>query len=186
MLLSAGSQDLLVLSRLAANARTASATVSVKYHRNLRYRAPENTLSFKLCVDAALGKLLWRKRRAASPISAVYASNQTGWTNGLKRKTTSARRAALQRNVCYRLWSVEQVNFVDHRPFANLARRIDTDEAILRAIESSGRLKAETVRLQHRRPTGCRVPDDYIDPRRHGLFMARSILREARDGGRAC
>jgi hypothetical protein len=32
----------------------------------------------------------------------------------------------------------------------------------------------------------CWVPDDYIDPRRHALFMARSILREVRDGGRAC
>jgi len=32
----------------------------------------------------------------------------------------------------------------------------------------------------------CSVPDDHIDPRRHALFMARSILREVRDGGRAC
>ena len=32
----------------------------------------------------------------------------------------------------------------------------------------------------------CRVPDDQIDPRRSALFMARSILREVRDGGRAC
>jgi len=29
----------------------------------------------------------------------------------------------------------------------------------------------------------CSIPDDHIDPRRSGLFMARSILREVRDGG---
>jgi hypothetical protein len=32
----------------------------------------------------------------------------------------------------------------------------------------------------------CSIPDDYIDPRRSGLFMARSILRESSsrtDGG---
>ena len=33
---------------------------------------------------------------------------------------------------------------------------------------------------------GCSVPDDHIDPRRSALFMARWILREVRDGGRAC
>ena len=32
----------------------------------------------------------------------------------------------------------------------------------------------------------CSVPDDHIDPRRTALFMARSILREVRDGGRTC
>ena len=35
-------------------------------------------------------------------------------------------------------------------------------------------------------PNTCRVPDDHIAPRRSALFMARSILREVRDGGRAC
>ena len=29
----------------------------------------------------------------------------------------------------------------------------------------------------------CSVPDDHIDPRRLALFMARSLLREIRDGG---
>ena len=29
----------------------------------------------------------------------------------------------------------------------------------------------------------CSIPDDHIDPRRSALFMARSILREVRDGG---
>jgi hypothetical protein len=29
----------------------------------------------------------------------------------------------------------------------------------------------------------CSVPDDRIDPRRSALFMARSVLREIRDGG---
>ncbi len=32
----------------------------------------------------------------------------------------------------------------------------------------------------------CSIPDDQIDPRRSGLFMARSILREIRDGGKTC
>ena len=32
----------------------------------------------------------------------------------------------------------------------------------------------------------CSIPDDHIDPRRSALFMARSILREVRDGGRPC
>ena len=29
----------------------------------------------------------------------------------------------------------------------------------------------------------CSVPDDHIDPRRSALFMARSVLRNIRDGG---
>ena len=28
----------------------------------------------------------------------------------------------------------------------------------------------------------CTIPDDQITPRRSGLFMARSILRDAREG----
>jgi len=32
----------------------------------------------------------------------------------------------------------------------------------------------------------CSIPDDHIDPRRSALFMARSVLREARDGDRTC
>jgi hypothetical protein len=32
----------------------------------------------------------------------------------------------------------------------------------------------------------CSVPDDHIDPRRRALFVARSILSEIWDGGRAC
>ncbi len=32
----------------------------------------------------------------------------------------------------------------------------------------------------------CSIPDDQIDPRCSGLFMARSILREIRDGGKTC
>jgi hypothetical protein len=32
----------------------------------------------------------------------------------------------------------------------------------------------------------CSIPDDHIDPRRSALFMARSILREVRDGVRTC
>ena len=32
----------------------------------------------------------------------------------------------------------------------------------------------------------CSIPDDHIDRRRSALFVARSILREVRDGRRAC
>jgi hypothetical protein len=32
----------------------------------------------------------------------------------------------------------------------------------------------------------CFIPDDHISPRRSGLFMARSVLRDIRDGARAC
>ena len=39
------------------------------------------------------------------------------------------------------------------------------------------------LRAAHRRDgTMCRVSDDHIGPRRHAIFMARSILREVRDG----
>ena len=34
--------------------------------------------------------------------------------------------------------------------------------------------------------TNCSVPDDHIDPRRRALFVARSILSEIWDAGRAC
>jgi predicted DNA-binding transcriptional regulator YafY len=32
----------------------------------------------------------------------------------------------------------------------------------------------------------CPIPDDHISPRRSALFMARSVLRDIRDGVRAC
>jgi hypothetical protein len=32
----------------------------------------------------------------------------------------------------------------------------------------------------------CSIPDDHIDPRRSALFMARLLLREVREGVRAC
>ena len=32
----------------------------------------------------------------------------------------------------------------------------------------------------------CLIPDDHISPRRSALFMARSVLRDIRDGARAC
>ena len=32
----------------------------------------------------------------------------------------------------------------------------------------------------------CSIPDDHISPRRSALFMARSVLRDIRDGARAC
>lgn len=48
----------------------------------------------------------------------------------------------------------------------------------------------EGVEMQIRPRSGlalrCSIPDDHIDPRRSALFMARSILREVRDGGRTC
>ncbi|WP_374637729.1 PIN domain-containing protein [Paracoccus sp. (in: a-proteobacteria)] len=32
----------------------------------------------------------------------------------------------------------------------------------------------------------CSIPDDHIDPRRSSFFMARSILREVREGVGGC
>ena len=32
----------------------------------------------------------------------------------------------------------------------------------------------------------CLIPDDHISPRRSALFMARSVLRDIRDGAQAC
>jgi hypothetical protein len=32
----------------------------------------------------------------------------------------------------------------------------------------------------------CSIPDDHISPRRSALFMARSVLRELRDGAQPC
>jgi hypothetical protein len=32
----------------------------------------------------------------------------------------------------------------------------------------------------------CSVPDDHISPRRSALFMARSVLRDIRDGVQPC
>ena len=32
----------------------------------------------------------------------------------------------------------------------------------------------------------CSIPDDHISPRRSALFMARSVLRELRDGEPPC
>ena len=40
--------------------------------------------------------------------------------------------------------------------------------------------------LVFQQPARCPIPDDHIDPRRSALFMARSILREVRNGVRAC
>ena len=34
--------------------------------------------------------------------------------------------------------------------------------------------------------SSCSIPDDHISPRRSALFMARSVLREHRDGARPC
>ena len=32
----------------------------------------------------------------------------------------------------------------------------------------------------------CSIPDDHIDPRRSSFFMARSVLRDIRDGVQRC
>ena len=32
----------------------------------------------------------------------------------------------------------------------------------------------------------CSIPDDHIDPRRSAFFMARSVMRDIRDGVRPC
>ena len=43
--------------------------------------------------------------------------------------------------------------------------------------------------LKHHMPAivdRCSIPDDHIDPRRSSFFMARSILREVREGVGGC
>ena len=35
-------------------------------------------------------------------------------------------------------------------------------------------------------PVTCSIPDDHIDPRRSAFFMARSVMRDIRDGVRPC
>lgn len=42
------------------------------------------------------------------------------------------------------------------------------------------------LKLKGRRKVKCSIPDDHIDPRRSALFMARSILREVREGVEGC
>jgi len=47
-------------------------------------------------------------------------------------------------------------------------------------------LYAPSFRMHCARCSTCSIPDDHIDPRRSALFMARSVLREARNGDRTC
>ncbi len=47
---------------------------------------------------------------------------------------------------------------------------------------TSGRF-LPVAQMGYRKDGNCSVPDDHIDPRRLALFMARSLLREIRDGG---
>jgi hypothetical protein len=58
------------------------------------------------------------------------------------------------------------------------------------AIAEKKTLRHLSKRVATRRQTKCdfkcSIPDDHIDPRRSALFMARSILREVREGVRAC
>ena len=54
-------------------------------------------------------------------------------------------------------------------------------EAVSRLWEESE--TRERLSLQARR---CLIPDDHISPRRSALFMARSVLRDIRDGARTC
>jgi type I restriction enzyme S subunit len=49
-----------------------------------------------------------------------------------------------------------------------------------KSIQSKIVEEMKTFRLR------CSIPDDHIDPRRSALFMARSILREVREGVGAC
>ena len=40
--------------------------------------------------------------------------------------------------------------------------------------------------FRHTMVTRCSIPDDHIDPRRSAFFMARSVLRDVRDGVQPC
>ncbi len=49
-----------------------------------------------------------------------------------------------------------------------------------------GRLEIEKSPEIAARLNMCFIPDDHISPRRSALFMARSVLRDIRDGAWAC
>jgi hypothetical protein len=57
-------------------------------------------------------------------------------------------------------------------------------EIVRQAVELEKEI--ESLRLASHLVPKCSVPDDHIDPRRSALFMARSILREVREGVGAC
>lgn len=57
-------------------------------------------------------------------------------------------------------------------------------ETTLKLLENSSSEDLATVSLDD--IPRCSIPDDHIDPRRSALFMARSILRDVREGVGAC
>ena len=61
------------------------------------------------------------------------------------------------------------------------------EKKVIQEAKASGvpdiRMASIVERLSRSR---CTIPDDHIDPRRSALFMARSILREVRDGDATC
>ena len=77
--------------------------------------------------------------------------------------------------------------------------RVDFDSALTRALRDA-RLKIGApvrkailshcgTRMKRPRSAGakrCSIPDDHRDPRRSAFFMARSVLRDIREGVRAC
>ena len=63
----------------------------------------------------------------------------------------------------------------------DLRKRLDSSESRVTALLADHRPRSFWGRL-----LSCSIPDDHISPRRSALFMARSVLRDFRDGGRQC
>lgn len=56
----------------------------------------------------------------------------------------------------------------------------------LAAVHREFEIDIPTRFVADERRASCCIPDDHISPRRSALFMARSVLRELRDGVRPC
>ena len=54
--------------------------------------------------------------------------------------------------------------------------RLDTEQCRSNVVASRRGITTSAIAI-------CSIPDDHIDPRRSGLFMARSVLRDIQMGG---
>ena len=63
-----------------------------------------------------------------------------------------------------------------------IAARIDDQYELVEGCFSADPEKSAASAAMLR----CSIPDDHIDPRRSAFFMARSVMRDIRDGVRAC
>ena len=60
------------------------------------------------------------------------------------------------------------------------------EDVVGAALAGFGAVPRDDVFIVSKVLPNCSIPDDHISPRRSALFMARSVLRDFRDGGRQC